>query len=64
MVTPAYSRKFDSTAITQFSCPACSAPVFTPADSSGEDLTCNECHSELVTAQVDGAVTAQLRGQS
>lgn len=43
-----------------FECPSCLGPCFAPAGSNGERIDCAGCDARLVTAQVDGAVTAIL----
>lgn len=47
---------------TRLSCPTCSAPVFAPAGSIGEAITCTgpDCHAELRTRSVDGAIVLVL----
>lgn len=50
------------TSITALECPSCCGPVFAPADSDGETITCTDCAAELVTARVSGGVVALLAG--
>jgi hypothetical protein len=48
------------TSITAIECPACLAPVFAPADSSGERIDCSGCDARLVTVQTTDGVTAVI----
>lgn len=47
-------------------CPICNGPVFAPTDSIGESITCTrpDCHTELRTRSVDGAVVLVLAGDA
>ncbi len=50
----------NATSITAIECPACLAPVFAPADSSGERVDCAGCEARLVTLHAADGVTAVL----
>jgi hypothetical protein len=42
----------------RLSCPQCNGPVYAMSDSIGEAITCThpDCHAELVTRAVKGAI--------